>query len=180
MSWCGHSLGKHRSSQSCPGRQRTGPCVELTCSVGGIFKMAAHQLVEKKKGLKCPYFLVIRRSRREPVSVVGRWLRRVAQGYFNYHAVPGNVDRLDAFSKDVSRAWIHALRRRDQRGRMPWARFGCLVERYLPRARVLHPYPHQRLRLDSRQEPYAVVPHVRTCGGRGVIPVPTATVAVAT
>lgn len=42
----------------------------------------------------------------------GRWLRRVVQGYFNYHAVPGNLDRVDAFRKDVSRAWFHALRRR--------------------------------------------------------------------
>ena len=84
------------------------------------------------------------RRMHEPIPVVGRWLRRVVQGYFNYHAVPGNVDRLDAFRKDVSRAWLHALRRRGQRGRMPWDRFGRLVERYLPRARVLHPYPHQR------------------------------------
>ena len=79
-----------------------------------------------------------------PIPEVGRWLRRVVQGYFNYHAVPGNVDRLDAFRKDVSRAWLHALRRRGQRGRMPWSRFAQLVDRYLPRARVLHPYPHQR------------------------------------
>lgn len=84
------------------------------------------------------------RRMHEPIPVVGRWLRRVVQGYFNYHAVPGNVDRLDAFRKDVSRAWLHALRRRGQRGRMPWARFVRLIERYLPRARVLHPYPHQR------------------------------------
>jgi RNA-directed DNA polymerase len=84
------------------------------------------------------------RRMHEPIPVVGRWLRRVVQGYFNYHAVPGNVDRLSTFRKDVSRAWLHALRRRGQRGRMPWTRFGPLVERYLPRVRVLHPYPHQR------------------------------------
>jgi group II intron reverse transcriptase/maturase len=84
------------------------------------------------------------RRMHEPIPEVGRWLRRVVQGYFNYHGVPGNADRLDAFRKDVSRAWLHALRRRGQRGRMPWTRFAVLVERYLPRARVLHPYPHQR------------------------------------
>ena len=84
------------------------------------------------------------RRMHEPIQMVGRWLRRVVQGYFNYHAVPGNVYRLSTFRKDVSRAWLHALRRRGQRGRMPWSRFGPLVERYLPRVRVLHPYPHQR------------------------------------
>lgn len=80
----------------------------------------------------------------QPIPEVRRWLRLVVQGYFNYHGVPGNVSRLDAFRKDVSRAWLHALRRRGQRGRMPWTRFAVLVDRYLPRARVLRPYPHQR------------------------------------
>ena len=84
------------------------------------------------------------RRMHEPIPKVGGWLRRVVQGYFNYHAVPGNVYRLSTFRKDVSRAWLHALRRRGQRGRMPWSRFKALVERYLPRVRVLHPYPHQR------------------------------------
>lgn len=84
------------------------------------------------------------RRMHEPIPAVGRWLRRVVQGYFNYHAVPGNVYRLGFFRTEVSRAWLHALRRRGQRRRMPWSRFGPLVERYLPRVRVLHPYPHQR------------------------------------
>ena len=79
-----------------------------------------------------------------PIPVVGRWLRRVVQGYFNYHAIPGNLDRLSTYRKEVVRAWLHALRRRGQRGRMPWSRFGRLVDRYLPRVRVLHPYPQQR------------------------------------
>ena len=86
----------------------------------------------------------LRRRMHEPIPATGRWLRRVVQGYLNYHAVPGNVDRLSNFRKDVARAWLHALRRRGQRSRMPWSRFGGLVDRYLPRVRVLHPYPHQR------------------------------------
>jgi RNA-directed DNA polymerase len=87
---------------------------------------------------------VLMRRMHDPIPVVGKWLRRVVQGYFNYHAVPGNVNRLSSFRKDVARGWLHALRRRGQRGRMPWSRFRHLVERYLPRVRVLHPYPHQR------------------------------------
>lgn len=84
------------------------------------------------------------RRMHEPIPVVGHWLRRVVQGYFNYHAVPGNVNRLSSFRKEVARAWLHVLRRRGQRGRMPWCRFNALVGRYLPRARVLHPHPHER------------------------------------
>jgi group II intron reverse transcriptase/maturase len=96
-----------------------------------------------RASLKAIRQALIRRMH-EPIPVVGRWLRRVVQGYFNYHAVPGNVYRLSTFRKEVTRAWLHALRRRGQRGRMPWSRFRLLVERYLPRVRVLHPYPHQR------------------------------------
>jgi hypothetical protein len=84
------------------------------------------------------------RRMHDPPPAVGGWLRRVVQGYFNYHGVPGNVDRLNAFRTEVSKAWLQVLRRRGQRGRMPWTRFAALVDRYLPRARVLHPYPHER------------------------------------
>jgi group II intron reverse transcriptase/maturase len=87
---------------------------------------------------------VLLRRRHESTQVIGTWLRRVVQGYLNYHAVPGNIARLARFRDEVSRAWLFALRRRSQRRRMPWARFLRLVERYLPAARILHPYPNQR------------------------------------
>lgn len=86
----------------------------------------------------------LRRRMHQPIPVVGHRLRRVVQGVFNYHAVPGNSQRLEAFRKDVARAWLHMLRRRSQRRRMPWSRFGPLIDRYLPKVRVLHPYPDQR------------------------------------
>lgn len=31
------------------------------------------------------------RRRHKPITVLGTWLRSVVQGYFNYHAVPGNI-----------------------------------------------------------------------------------------
>jgi RNA-directed DNA polymerase len=86
----------------------------------------------------------LNRRKHEPIPVIGKWLRRMVQGYFNYHAVPGNSRRLSAFRRDVARAWLHALRRRGQHGRMPWARFKRHVARYLPLVRVLHPYPNER------------------------------------
>lgn len=84
------------------------------------------------------------RRRHEPIALVGTWLRRVMQGYFNYHAVPGNNERLSRFRSGVCRAWLHALRRRGQYGRMPWARFLKRVAPYVPSVHVLHPYPTQR------------------------------------
>jgi len=87
---------------------------------------------------------MLQRRRHEPVRTIGPWLRRVVQGYFNYHAVPGNSRRLNNFRRDVARAWRHALLRRGQRARLPWARFAQYVARYLPPVRVAHPYPNQR------------------------------------
>ena len=71
----------------------------------------------------------------KPHSTKGR-------GYFNYHAIPGNAAALELFRREVVRAWLHALRRRSQRPRMPWKRFARLVDLWLPRPTILHPYPN--------------------------------------
>jgi len=76
---------------------------------------------------------------------LGRWLNRVVEGHFNYFAVPGNVKALDAFRREVARAWVRALRRRSQKGaKLTWASVKGLIECFLPKARVRHPYPNQR------------------------------------
>ena len=66
------------------------------------------------------------------------------QGYFNYHAIPGNAEALGAFRTQVAHAWLRALRRRSQRHRMPWKRFNRLVTLWLPRPKILHEYPNVR------------------------------------
>lgn len=84
------------------------------------------------------------RRRHEHVAVLGTWLRAVVQGYFNYHAVPGNIFQLAAFRTQVTRLWYRALKRRSQRSKLTWDRFGKLVNRWIPRAKILHPYPEER------------------------------------
>ena len=78
------------------------------------------------------------------VGALAHWLRSVVQGYMNYHAVPGNLDSVLSFRTQVIRYWYHALRRRGDRRRITWPRFGPFANRWLPRARVLHPYPSLR------------------------------------
>jgi len=103
-----------------------------------------------------------------PVMHLGQWLRSVVQGWFNYHAVPGNMDRLNAFRSQVLRLWFRALRRRGQRRPMTWVRFLLLVRRWIPSARILHPHPNVRFdATHPRWEPYAVVLPVRFCAGGG-------------
>ena len=88
----------------------------------------------------------LRRRRHKPVPEQGRWLRSVIQGFFNYHAVPGNRDALDALRTLLARAWFRSLRRRSQKAKsLTWERMKPKIEAWLPRPRILHPYPNQRL-----------------------------------
>lgn len=108
----------------------------------------------------------LRRRWHEPIAVTGAWLRSVVQGYFQYHAIPGNIRRIGAYRREVARLWLRALRRRSQRHTMTWQRLAPLFERWIPRPRILHPYPS--VRFDARhprQEPCAVVPLARICAG---------------
>jgi RNA-directed DNA polymerase len=86
----------------------------------------------------------LRRRWHEPVAEVGKGLRSVVQGYFNYHAVPGNLDSLNSYRSEVIGRWYRALRRRSQRSRMTWKRFRPLVARWIPSVTVLHPHPNLR------------------------------------
>lgn len=86
----------------------------------------------------------LRKRRHERIAETGKWLRSVVQGYFNYHAIPGNFAALQAFRREVVRAWLETLRRRSQRHRLPWERFRSILDRYLPRPRILHPEPGVR------------------------------------
>lgn len=88
----------------------------------------------------------LRRIAHQPIGMQGRWLKAVVRGYFNYYAVPSNADALKAFRGQVLRLWIRALRRRSQKGRkLTWARFKWWAEIWIPRVRIVHPYPNQRL-----------------------------------
>ena len=80
----------------------------------------------------------------DPVPQTGRWLRSVLRGYFNYYAVPGNLNTLGLFRDRVLRLWGKTLRRRSQKSRFTWARRVALAEQWLPRPKKLHPYPEVR------------------------------------
>jgi group II intron reverse transcriptase/maturase len=86
----------------------------------------------------------LRKRMHEPVVEQGRWLASVVRGYFQYHAIPGNWEAIGAFRTQVVRQWYGALRRRSQTTRMNWERMTRLADAWLPKARILHPWPDQR------------------------------------
>ena len=86
----------------------------------------------------------------------------------DYHAVPENLRALRRFRERLRHLWRSMLGRRSQRSRPSWKRIHPTFERWLPRARVLHPYPDVRFdAIHPRQEPCAVVPLARICTGGG-------------
>jgi len=85
----------------------------------------------------------------------GKWLGRVVRGYFNYHAVPTNARALAAFRHHVTDIWLCTLRRRSQKDRITWARMTKLVDTWLPKPIVRHPWPSERFAvIHPRWEPY--------------------------
>jgi group II intron reverse transcriptase/maturase len=108
----------------------------------------------------------LRRRMHRPIPEQGKWLRQVITGYFNYHAVPMNSRALDLFRHRVIVHWRRTLKRRSQTATMPWKRMRSLVNDYLPKPAILHPWPSARFAVTHpRWEPYAGIPHVRFCAG---------------
>ena len=87
----------------------------------------------------------LKRRMHLPIPVQGRWLAAVVRGHIAYYGVPGNSRAVAAFRDQVTRHWLKALRRRSQKGRrMNWERMNRIQKRWLPPARVIHPYPEAR------------------------------------
>jgi RNA-directed DNA polymerase len=87
-----------------------------------------------------------RQRAQQPIPEQGRWLAAVVRGHMAYYAVPGNLKAVRAFRDQAIRHWLNALRRRSQKGRaLTWARMNRIHKRWLPPARVVHPFPEQRL-----------------------------------
>lgn len=87
----------------------------------------------------------LRRRMHEPVAQVGEWLKSVLNGYYQYHAVPGNLTVLKRFRRQVARYWFHVLGQRSQR-RPTWDKLGKLFDHWLPVPKVVHEFPDARFR----------------------------------
>jgi len=106
-----------------------------------VWRQTANQrMVAKLKQVKQQ----LRPRMHEPLNQIGTWLRSVSQGFYQYHAVPGNLRAMKAFRHRLRRMWRNTLRQRSQRPNVSWDRIGPLFDRWLPAPRVLHPYPDAR------------------------------------
>ena len=101
---------------------------------------AKTRMAAKLKAIK----VELRRRMHDRPAQTGAWLRKVVVGYYQYHAVPGNIDRLSTFRQRVNRLWYQSLAQRSQRARKRWEALIPIFERWIPRPRILHPYPDAR------------------------------------
>jgi RNA-directed DNA polymerase len=86
----------------------------------------------------------LRRRMHQSIPEQGKWLKQVITGFFNYHAVPTNWAALGAFRTEIIERWRWTLSRRSQKGGLTWARMEKVADDWLPKPRVLHPWPNQR------------------------------------
>jgi len=88
--------------------------------------------------------LELRRRLHDSIAVQGTWLAAVLRGHYAYYGVPTNIVALNAFRQEITQCWRRSLRRRSQRRRLNWTRMERLQNRWLPPARIVHPWPEQR------------------------------------
>jgi len=103
-------------------------------------KTIGKRMAAKLKEIKAE----LQRRMHESIEVTLKWLQSVVRGYYQYHAIPGNEQRLRAFRGDVLRFWLRQLRRRSQRSRWTWERFVEQLAVQIPYAGIEHPYPQVR------------------------------------
>ena len=103
-------------------------------------KTIAKRMAAKLREVKAD----LMRRRHLPIPEQGHWLASVVRGHLAYYAVPGNIDMVVAFRTQATRHWYMALRRRSQRTSLTWERMNRLSIRWLPPARIQHPWPDTR------------------------------------
>ncbi len=110
----------------------------------GKFQMERRTIAQRFRTKLAEIKAELRRRMHLPVPVQGAWLRSVLQGHYQYYGVPLNGKALQRFRKEVARMWQRSLSRRSQKGYVGWARMKRYADKWLPVARIYHPYPDER------------------------------------
>lgn len=92
----------------------------------------------------------LRRRMHRPIAEQGQYLRAVVTGHMRYFGVPRNRARVQVFRFQVARLWHRTLCRRSQAKHLSWKRMHKIVAHWLPTPHTCHPYPHQRLIVNTQ------------------------------
>ena len=116
----------------------------------GRFWVRRHTISKRVRAKLAEVKDQLRQRMHQPVPEQGRWLASVVRGHCAYYAVPGNRKAVAAFRTQVTKLWHEALERRSQRTRISWSRMDRLATRWLPPARVMHPFPDVRFNVRTQ------------------------------
>jgi len=138
------------------GRPQTFDFLGFTHICGAKKNGKGFQLIRKTKRKRKWAFVTrtaeeLRRIRHSPIDEQGQWLARALRGYYNYFAVPTNLESVRAVRHLIKVRWYLSLLRRSQRNRLSWRRMNVIVERWLPIPTVIHPWPEQRFLVKYRR-----------------------------
>ena len=118
----------------------------LICSRsrGGSFLLKRKTRRDRVRAKLAEVKVELRRRMHQTIPEQGDWLAQVLRGVFAYYAVPTNYAALADFRAQIVWLWRRALRRRSQKDGTLWDRMTKLANDYLPKPRILHPWPNQR------------------------------------
>lgn len=68
----------------------------------GSFILHRYSVAKRMRATLRAIRLKLRKRMHLPIGEVGRWLRRVVQGWMNYHAVPCNGERIRRFVDEIT------------------------------------------------------------------------------
>jgi RNA-directed DNA polymerase len=109
------------------------------------FTIRRHTIAKKMRSKLLEVKHEMRVRMHQPIPVQGKWLASVVGGHCRYYGVPTNLQQLVAFRTEVVRLWHRSLLRRSQNTNLPWKRMSRIVERWIPHAKLHHPFPPKRL-----------------------------------
>ena len=110
----------------------------------GAFQLKRKTRRDRRRAKLLDIKVELRRRMHHPIPEQGKWLRQVVLGHLAYFAVPTNSRALRAFRHAVTDLWRRTLQRRSQKDGFTWDRMEKLANDWLPRPRVLHPWPSVR------------------------------------
>lgn len=116
----------------------------------GYFKIVRFPITKRQQRKLKALKIDLRKRMHEPLSKVGKWLKSVLNGYYQYFAVPGTSASMGAFRYHLAHLWFRTLRRRSQRNRLNWKRMARIIDHWLPKPHIVHPLPRMRLRVTTR------------------------------
>ena len=107
----------------------------------GYFTVLRQTMRQRRQSKLREVKLELRKRWHRPIAELGAYVAAVVRGHVAYYGVPMNGQAIGAFRAAIGRIWWRALCRRSQKGRVSWRRMRLLRDRWLPPARICHPYP---------------------------------------